>query len=123
MPDHNRKVLSDPIIARLNTLYTFTFEPEKNVIVTTLSTCKRVTEHDADKPFVVISRWLGNKKITFTMLDINIWKELQANKSTSKYSLFDVHNTVNKLKIMYQNPTAKSVSDMLKSQFSGIKRI
>lgn len=122
MPDHNRKVLPDVIIARLNTLYTFTYEPERNVIVTTLSTCKRVTEHDADKPFVVISRLLG-KKLTFNLMDIEIWKELQSNKSTSKYSLFDVHNTVNKLKIMYQKPTAKSVSDMLKSQFSGIKRI
>lgn len=122
MPDNNRKVLSDEVIARLNTLYTFTYNPEKNVIVTSLSTCRRVTEHDADKSFIVISKWLG-RKVTFSLDSITIWKEFQADKRLSTYSLFDVHNTVNKLKVMYQKPTAKKVADMLKEQFSGIRHI
>lgn len=122
MPDNNRKVLSDAEIARLNTLYTFVYDAERNVITTQLSTCKRTTEHNADKPFIVISKWLG-KKVSFSIDSINIWKELQATKSTAKYTLLDVHNTVNKLKLMYQKPDAKRVLDMLKKQFSGIKRI
>ena len=76
MPDNNRKVLSDSIISKLNDIYTFKFDESSNLIITTLKNCKRVTNHDANKSFLIFSKKLG-RKIIFSIEDINFWKEFQ----------------------------------------------
>lgn len=122
MPDNNRKVLSSSILCRLNAIYQFTYDKENNVITTTLSTCKRTTTHDANKAFLINSKHL-RKKITFTIDEIEMWKSFQSDKKLAKFSLFDIHNTVNKLRVMYQEPDRNSVAKMLQNDFCGIKKI
>ena len=122
MPDNNRKVLSESMLCKLNNLYTFTYDAQTNTIITHVSTCKRQTAHNADEPFLIISKRL-NKNIIFNLETINMWITLQDTKSLSKYSLFDVHNAISKLKMLYQPIDKKSVVKMLQNNFMGIKTV
>lgn len=122
MPDNNRKVLGYSMLTKLNAIYQFEYNKECDTIITKLSTCNRVTIHAADKPFLINSKRL-KKKITFTLDEIDMWKYFLTDKKLAKYTLFDIHNTVNKLRVMYQQPTRKNVADMLLKDFSGIKKV
>lgn len=122
MPDNNRKVLSDSIVGTLNGIYKFILDEKNGVIITTLTNCKRVTNHDANKSFLIISKKLG-RKIIFSIEDINYWKEFQKDPNLSKFTLFDIHNNVNKLKALYQPVNSKTLADILQNKFYGIRRL
>lgn len=122
MPDNNRRVLSDSVLSRLKAIYSFEYNAEDNVIITRLSTCKKTTIHDASQQFHINCRRL-KKKVVFSMDAINIWKDFSKDKKLSGYSLLDVNNTVNLLKTMYQIPTYDNVSNALKDNFRGIKKL
>lgn len=122
MPDNHRKALSDIAVQKLDNIYYFEYDKERNIITTRLTTCKKATEHDASKPFHINAKKLG-RKVVFSMDAINIWKGFQNDKKLCKFTLFQVNNAVNKLKIMYQIPDRYNVSEMLKTQFSGIKHV
>lgn len=122
MPDNNRKVLSDSIISKFNEIYKFTYDEDSNTIVTTLKDCKRVTNHDANNSFLILSKKLG-RKIIFSIEDINFWKEFQKDPKLSEFTLFDIHNSVNKLKALYQPVNSKTLADILLNKFYGIRKI
>lgn len=114
MPDNNRKVISNYIMDRLNAIYNFSYDKQTDKIMVSLTTSSRVTVHDGNKPFSINAVRL-DQKVTFHENEIKIWKELQSDPQFSKYSLFDVHNAVNKLRIMYQESDTKTVKSMLQS--------
>lgn len=122
MPDNNRKVLSDFEIEKLEAAYFFTFDAEANMIYTNLTSCKKITAHDADKSFHINARKLKHK-IVFSLDAIKLWIDFQQTEKFKKYSLFKVNNTVNMLKSMYQPITRENVVELLKNDFRGIKRI
>lgn len=122
MPDNNRKILSNKMIEELEQFYYFIYDKEKDTITTKIVGCERKAIHEGNKPFEINSKRF-RKKITFSVDCLNIWKQFQEDPKLSKYSLFEVNNTFNKLRIMYQQPDAEMVANMLKSNFSGIKRI
>ena len=122
MPDNNRRVLNDSTLSRLKAIYSFEYLPEDNLIITKLSTCKKTTAHNASRQFHINCRRL-KKKVVFSMEAIEIWKDFSKDKKLSGYSLLDVNNTVNMLKTMYQIPTYDNVSNALKENFRGIKRL
>lgn len=122
MPDNNRKVLSDNVIRELNSIYTFEYDKQTETITTNIINSNRRTKHDANKSFLIFSKKLC-KKFEFTLVDINFWKLFMNNEKLSKYSLFDIHNSINKLKIMYQPVNEKTVTEMLLNNFYGIQRI
>lgn len=122
MPDNNRKVLPSAVIKELNRSYTFTYDEEHNQILTSLSNMNRITLHDADKPFPINSVKL-KRKITFNLVDIGFWKEFQQDKSLSIYSLFDIHNAINKLKVTYQRVDRTNLIDVLVNGYNQINKI
>lgn len=122
MPDNNRKVIYESLISKLNDTYKFSYDKTDNTIIVSLATCKRITKHDANKAFLLNAKKF-KKKFVFSIIDINIFKAFQENKRLSKFSLFDIHNAINKLKSMYQIVDTNSVADILLSDFNGIKRI
>lgn len=117
MTENHRKVLSNAIVDTLNSIYSFEYDDTTNTIITHLSTCKRITIHDAKKPIIIICPRLGRKKIILDVFDIDVWKTFKDDKALSKYSLFDVHNAVSKLKVTYQEVDLSSISRILKSKF------
>ena len=122
MPDNNRKVLSDLLIDKLNATYYFEYDETDNTVVTKLYSSKKTTKHKADQSFHINAKRIG-VKIVFSVETIEIWRQFQSNKATAKYTLFDVNNAINKLKTMYQKPDRYNVLNILKTNFSGIKRI
>lgn len=122
MPDNHRKVLSDLLIDKLNATYYFEYDPTDNTVITKLYSCKKATKHDASASFHINAKRIG-VKIVFSVEAISIWQQLQSNKASEKYTLFDVNNAINKLKTMYQKPDRYNVLNILKTNFSGIKRI
>lgn len=122
MPDNNRKVISPTMLDNLNSIYYFEYDKIYDVVITHLRHYNKVTIHDAKKPFIIICKKY-NKKITFNIDAITIWKSFVDDKDLSGFSLFNVLNMVNQLKIMYQEPTREKVIDMLKNNFHGIENI
>lgn len=123
MPDNNRKVLSKDVLKQLREIYSFEYNENTGQIITRLTTCNRVTKHVAFNKFSINCKRL-RKKITFSLDAINIWKETSKEKQNACYSLFDINNIINKLKIMHiSKPNKKLVLDMLTNNFQGIKEI
>ena len=122
MPDNNRKALDDMTLYKLKAMYTIEYDEPSNSIVVGLTTCKRKTSHPADKQFCINCKKL-KKKIVFSLLAIEFFKEFSKDKKMNKYTLFDVNNAINKLKIMYQKPDRDNVSNLLRNDFRGIKKL
>lgn len=122
MPDNNRKTIDGVTLSKLNAMYYFEYDAKNDVIITKLSTCKRTTVHDASQSFHINAKRIG-RKVVFSTTAINIWKSFCVDGKLNRYSLFDIQNAVNKLKIMYQEPTRKSVLNLLLSDFHGITRL
>ena len=120
MAGNNRKVLSEAVIAKLNSLYTFVYNTSTNTIDVKLSSKNRTTQHSADNSFQLnLKRF--RKKITFSLTDIDVWKKCQSINKLKHYSLFDIHNASNKLRVMYQEPTFDNIVYILETNFNGIK--
>lgn len=120
MPDNNRKVLSSTTIKELNNLYKFYIDEESGKIGVSLTSMNRTTFHDPNKPFSINAVKL-NRKVTFNTMDIYFWLELQKDRRFEIFSLFDVHNSINKLKVTYQKIDKKNLSDVLINGFNQIK--
>lgn len=120
MPDNNRKVLSSTTIKELNNLYKFYIDEESGKIGVSLTSMNRITFHDPNKPFSINAVKL-NRKVTFNTMDIYFWLELQKDRRFEIFSLFDVHNSINKLKVTYQKIDKKNLSDVLINGFNQIK--
>ena len=121
MAGNNRKVLSESLLAKLNTMYSFTYDTNDNTVNVKLASRNRITKHDADNSFQLNLKQFG-KKITFSVLDIEVWKRCQKDSKLSKYSLFDIHNTSNKLRVMYQEPNFDNITYLLQTNFNGIRK-
>lgn len=122
MPANNSKVMSQQMLHKLNSKYVIKFDKESDTIVVALSTCKRETVHDANKPFHINAKTF-KRKVCFNMTVIDIWKELSQEKKTSMYTIFDVQNAATLLKVMYQPVTKQKILEQLKHKFEGIKRV
>ena len=122
MPANNYRVLSQNILSKLNSKYIIKYDKDANNIVVSLSTCRRVTVHDANKPFHINAKSL-KKKVCFNMTVIDIWKELSQERKYSIYTIFDVQNAANLLKVMYQPITKQKIIEQLKHKFEGIKKV
>ena len=122
MPDNNRKILTKKILDELNQKYVITYNEATTEINVGFRTSKRVTIHSSNAPFFILNKTL-KKKVVFSLDAINIWKDFQKDSKMSKYTLFDVNNAVNKLKIMYLPAESWRVKEVLENDFSGIKRI
>lgn len=122
MPANNSKIISPQLLQKLNLKYNVSYDKDNDRIIVALSTCKRVTIHDANKPFHINAKKY-NRKICFNMTVIDIWKQITQNKSTAYYSIFDVQNAATMLKVMYQPVTKDKILALLKQKFNGIKKI
>ena len=122
MPDNNRKALSTMILSKLEAVYSFEYDADTDEVITKLSTCKKQTRHPASKTFVINAKKF-KKKLQFTPDVIELWKSFQSNNELKKHSLIEVNNVVNKLKIMYQEPTRQTVINMLRRDFDGISHL
>lgn len=122
MPANNSKIINSELLQKLNMKYRIMYDKEKDIILVTLSTCKRITVHDANKPFHINAKKYG-RKICFNMTVIDIWKDIIQNKKTSHITLFDVQNAATMLKVMYQPITKDKIVNLLKNKFTGIKKI
>lgn len=117
---NNYRVLSESMLSKLNEMYTFKYNCDDNTIIVSNKTNVRTTIHDADKPFVILSKKF-HKKILFNEMDLKYYKDFQKDDTLLKFSLFDIHNTVNTLRIIYQSPNYSNVVKNLKSKFYGLK--
>lgn len=122
MPANNSKVMSQPLLQKLNMKYIIKYDKDNDAIVVSLSTCKRVTIHDANRPFHINAKKY-KRKICFNMTVIDIWKELSEEKKYSIYTIFDVQNAATTLKVMYQPITKQKIIELLKHKFEGIKKV
>lgn len=122
MPDNHRKVLSEGILLKFESMYNIVLNEDANTIDVCIAYSKRITPHKADEKFSINCKSL-KRKITFSLDVIDIWKNLQKDKRYKHYSLFRVNNAANKLKAMYQTVDVNNVLHMLKIEFNGIKRI
>lgn len=122
MPANNSKIMSQQMLQKLNMKYVIKYDSEKDKIVVSLSTCKRVTIHDADKPFHINAKKY-RRKVCFNMTVIEIWKELSQEKKYSYATIFDVQNAATTLKVMYQPITKQKIIELLKHKFDGIKKV
>lgn len=110
MPARNIKVISQDELDYLNTLYTFDIEEDLIGVL-----CKgRLTFHNIDRPFTIST---PIRKITITLDAINYWIR---QKDDSGYSLFDIQNTMNLLKVIYQEVNFDSVINYLKNGINTI---
>lgn len=112
MPDNNRKVLDKFTLDKLNALYIMSYDKGTDKIVVGTKFSSRITMHDASEPFSLNVKRL-NRKITFSKLEIDIWKKIQNDSHDKQYSLFDIHNEATKLKVRYQTIDEKSILDAL----------
>lgn len=122
MPANNTRILQPDILQKLKMKYVIKYDDVNDKIIVTLNTCKRITEHDGDKPFHINAKKY-NRKVCFNMTTIEIWKELVQENATKDVSLFDVQNATTMLKVMYQPITKDRVVHLLKHKFTGIKEI
>ena len=122
MPANNSKVLDNDMLHKLNMKYVIKYDKDKDKIVVSLSTCKRVTIHDADKPFHINAKKY-RRKVCFNMTTIELWKEITQEQRYAYITIFDVQNAITTLKVMYQAVTKQKVLELLKHKFDGIKKI
>ena len=110
MPARNIKVMSQDELDYLNSIYTFDIEED---IIGVL--CKgRLTFHNKNGPFTILT---AVRKITISIEAINYWIE---QKDKTGYSLFDIQNTMNLLKVIYQEVNFDSVMNYLKNGINTI---
>lgn len=121
MPANNSKVMSSKILRQLNEKYIVKYDDVEDKIVVTLSTCKRITVHDSNKPFHINAKKI--RKVCFNMTVIDIWKELTKEKKYALYTIFDVQNAATLLKVLYQPITKQKILEQLKHKFEGIKKV
>lgn len=100
----NIRVLTKAERSSLNKRYTFILD-ENNVHVK-VSNYKRITAHRLDEN---INISCSTRRITLTAFAISIW----AKKYVDKYSLIDVQNAINYLKVSYQEVNEDSIEKAL----------
>lgn len=120
MPDNHRKLLEPNFIEKLKLMYEFVYIPERNIIETHFPKLNKITERPADKKFLILVKKFG-KKIIFNLDVIEFWKEFQQTENLKKYSLFEINNAVNFLKITYQEPSREKIIDILKNGIQTLK--
>lgn len=110
MPARNIKVLSQDELDYLNSIYSFEYEDNMIAVM-----CKgRVAIHSATEKFTILT---PINKITLSLDAINYWKK------QSTFSLFDIQNTMNLLKVIYQEVNYENIINYLKSDIKKIKII
>jgi len=114
MPARNIKVLSQEELDYLNSIYTFEYEDNMVAVM-----CKnRIAIHNADQKFTIST---PISKITLTLDAIEYWKRQRHNHVS--YSLFDIQNTMNLLKVIYQEVNYENVMNYLRNDIKQIKNI
>lgn len=122
MAGNNSKVMSSVLLKKFNNTYTVTYDSENNNIVVGLTTCKRITVHDASKPFHINAKKF-HRKVCFDTFIIELWKELQLEDSTKDITIFDVKNSVTIMKVTYQKITKQKVIELVRKGFNQIKKL
>ena len=113
MTGNNVKLLTNEQLSTLKKEYSFTLENNKIFVKTT--SLNRIVCHDATKSFHINTKL---RKISFTLLAINIWKELY---NEYVVNLIDVQQAVNTLQITFQTIDKDSVIKILAGQNIKIK--
>lgn len=107
MPRNNVHVLSEDELRTFKEKYII--ELVDNQILVKFPNYKRVTFHDADKPFAINAKKF--RKICFSLDAIETWKKFV--KQKNKYTLFDVQNAINILYVTYQTIDEKNIIKVL----------
>lgn len=120
---NNIKILTERLREQLNLKFRFELKDDKILVGT--STNRRITAHDANKPFHINSRENPKRKMIFSIDAINIWKRyLLTDEAKDKeicHTLIDIQNAVNMLTITFQNITYDNVMSVLKRESQKIK--
>lgn len=95
MPANNIRLLTSATRAALNERYDFEFDSNANTVTVCMKTCKRRTMHDAAKPFYINCKVNPKRRLMFTTQAITLWQQM----SERKYSLIDIQNAVNILRV------------------------
>lgn len=110
----NIKLLTEKEKDELNNKFVFTCD-ENFVYVSTVG-YSRVTAHDISKSFHINSKI---RKINFSVEAISIWRDLYQSKKA--YTLVDIQNSVNTLKLLFQEVNVDTVHELLKRRHAKIK--
>lgn len=123
MPANNAKVMDDIVRKQMNDKYRISYDESNDKIVVELTTCKRKTLHDSSVSFCILSKRKPKRKIVFSLEDITIWLECLKDEKTKHITLIDVHDTIVKLKVMYQKASKEKVYELLQKDSTKIKKI
>jgi len=111
----NIKILTDTEITVLN--YSYDFEIKSDLILVKSKKINRTVIHNKKEKF-----YLNTKisRITISPLAIQTWEYQFKNEG---YTLFEVQNAINKLYVMYQEPSQNDISKLLKRNTTKITEI
>lgn len=102
----NIKVLTKTERTYLNERYTFILSD--NHVHVKVNEYSRITVHSLNESINITSKL---RRMTLSSQAIHIW----AKKYVAKYSLIDVQNAINYLKVSYQEVNDESIDNALKS--------
>lgn len=103
MSKNNLKLLSDEQLIEFKEKYNF--QILDSLIVVRTSNFNRPTMHEKTKSFFIT---LNNRKLTITPEAINMWETHFPNRH-----LVDIQHAVNRLFLMYQNPTVGDIEKLI----------
>ena len=118
MPANNIKLLSKEDLAYFNRHYQFSIENDEIVVRIADSRRKSVRKKES---FSINAKYV--RKITFTDKTIEIWEQLQKDDKFNSYTLVDIQQTVNILRLSYQVVNLDNVKEILKKDSLKIRKI
>lgn len=95
---NNCRALSKDELSFVNTKYEFWIDGDNVCVRCTNRT--RITRHPKNKTFSVNIKYI--RKITYSIVAIEMFERFQADDARKKHSLTDVQNAINVLRITYQ---------------------
>lgn len=112
----NIKVLNDDEMAFINDR--FIFEIKGDLILVSSKKMKRATAHKKTESFDLNFKFGKQYSWMISSLAIQIWEY-----GDKTYSLIDIQNAINKLLVMYQEPSQEDVLKLLKRQTEEIIKV
>ena len=102
------KLLTKDELDYFNSIYSF--DLLENFIQVKVKDFNRITSHPINQNFSI--RMTTSRRLTITTDSINMW--IQHFKDKTKYTLIDVQNAINALRLSYQNLRYEDVISQLK---------
>lgn len=106
---NNCRVLTPEELIFINNKYKFWIEND-DVCVQCVNIA-RVTKHPKTEKFSINVKKV--RKLTYTTTAINMFEDFQKDDKLKKYSLTDIQNTLNILRVTYQKMTVPNVLNLL----------